>query len=169
MLYGETTLWVFASAPSIFSRKNLILSSQNGVPQNRSFCCQAPVEAPRSFFPLFRSRSGFARERKGHLSSTPQKCHPCRSSCMSQIIQKRKGNHTTIMHLRPPRRFSRPLSHFLALRGGTFAFFQKIGRKSMNIRYRNWFFSGRRAVFRDPYRTFSPSEAAPFFFISFIF
>ena len=101
-------------------KKNLILSSQNGTPQNEPFCCQAPVEAPRPFLPFFRSRRGFALVRKGHLSSTPQKCHPCRSSCMSQIIQKRKGNHTTHINIRPPRRFSRPLSHFLALGGGTF-------------------------------------------------
>ena len=78
------------------------------------------VEAPRSFFPFFRSRLGFARDRKGHLSPAPQKCDPCRSSCMSQIIQKRKGNH----------------------------------KKSCIF--------GLRAVFRDPYRTFSPSEAALF-------
>ena len=58
MLYGETTLCVFASAPCIFSRKNLILSSQNGRRQDEPFCCQAPVEAPRSFFPFFRFRPG---------------------------------------------------------------------------------------------------------------
>ena len=36
MLYGETTLWVFASAPCIFSRKILILSSQKRVAAERA-------------------------------------------------------------------------------------------------------------------------------------
>ena len=122
----------FASAPCIFSRKNVILSSQNGRPQNVLFCCQAPVEAPRSFLPFFRSRLGFARDRKGLLSPAPQKCHPCRSSCMSQIIQKRKGNHknhassTSAPFFATPIALSRPRRrHFFGI---CFPFFVENGR-----------------------------------------
>ena len=125
MLYGETTLWVFASAPCIFSRKNLILSSQKWVAAEPVVLLSGSRGGAALVFAVIRSRRGFARVRKGYLSSAPQRCHPCRSSCMSQIIQKRKGNHKT--------------SRIFDL----------------------------RAVFRDPYRTFSPSEAALFSFFFF--
>ena len=79
-----------ASAPCIFSRKILVSSSRNGRRQNRSFCCWAPVEAPRSFFP-------FLRFRRGEMSVRVCFCDPyhtfspSEASFLVKICKKRCG------------------------------------------------------------------------------
>ena len=136
MLYGVTTLCASPRRRVYFQEKLSFCRGRKAHVVFAPFVVGLPSRRRARFFIFFRFRRGKKGVRIALLSSAPQKCHPCRSSCMSQF-KKRTGNHEK--------------SYIFGLRA----------------------VAGLRAVFCDPYRTFSPSEAVVLlsfsFFVFFFF
>ena len=162
MFSGGSTLCVWPQRRVYFQEKSLFSPRKMDAVRMTFFVVRLPSRRRARFcrfFVFVEAKRGFGFDfSPGRLkNATPVAVRACPKSFKNaREIIKNHASSASAPFFATPIALSRPRRrHF-------FFHFHKINRKSMNNRHRNWSLFGPRAVFCDPYRTFSPSEAAFF-------